>query len=148
MHRRQTLLLIAFIVGMALLPPALAHKFKDQARVFFEAPANGDVVSNPVQLKFDAEKIPVAAVGVNKHRSGHFILLIDHDHPTSWDEVIAMDDQHVHYVNGETEAEIVLTPGEHTLQLVLGDDEHVPWDEQLVSARVTITVRGEGTGKD
>ena len=46
------------------------------------------------------------------------------------------------------EAEIVLTPGEHTLQLVLGDEEHVPWDEQLVSERITITVLGNSTKND
>ncbi len=58
-----------------------------------------------------------------------------------------MDKQHVHYVKGETEAEIVLTPGERTLQLVLGDEEHVPWDEQLVSERITITVVSDSNNK-
>jgi hypothetical protein len=139
---QATLLLAA----AALLVPAHAHKFMDDAQVFFVVPANGDRVVNPVRLEFGARKIPVGPVGVNKHRSGHFILLIDQDHPTSWDEVIIMDHRHIHYVEGETAAEIELTPGVHTLQLVLGDEEHAPWDEQLVSAQITITVVANGTG--
>jgi hypothetical protein len=148
LNSQRFLQLLLLVAGIALLGQAHAHKFKDEARVFFIAPADGDHVINPVLLRFGAKRIPVAPVGVNKHRSGHFILLIDHAHPTAWDQVIAMDHQHIHYVEGETEAEIELLPGEHTLQLVLGDEEHVPWDEQLVSERITITVTGNSTGND
>ena len=34
-----------------------------------------------------------------------------------------------------------LTPGRHTLQLVLADANHIPHDSPVVSERITITVK-------
>ena len=67
-------------------------------------------------------------------------MLINVDEPESLDDLIPFDANHLHYMNGETEAVIKLPPGRHTLQLVLGDEEHQPWGEHLFSKRITITV--------
>jgi hypothetical protein len=45
-----------------------------------------------------------------------------------------------HFGLGQTETEIELPPGQHTLQLVLGDALHTPHDPPVVSSRITITV--------
>ena len=62
------------------------------------------------------------------------------------DDLIPFDDNHLHYMNGETEAVIELPPGEHTLQLILGDEEHQPWGEHLVSEQITILVEEPAWG--
>ena len=41
----------------------------------------------------------------------------------------------------ETEVELTLTPGRHTLQLVLGDHLHIPHDPPIASSVVTIEVQ-------
>ena len=49
--------------------------------------------------------------------------------------------QHVHFGGGQTEAQLDLAPGSHTLQLLLGDHGHIPHDPPLMSERITITVK-------
>lgn len=50
------------------------------------------------------------------------------------------DDNHKHFGGGQTETMLELAPGEHTLQLVLGDMNHVPFDPPVASDVITITV--------
>ena len=126
--------------SLVVIPPALAHKAKKEARIFFVDLEDGMVVQNPLKIRFGAEGIRIAPVGVDKHRTGHHHLMIDVPEPISMEEVIPFDDNHLHYMNGETEAVISLSPGEHTLQLILGDEEHEPWADWLISDRITITV--------
>ncbi len=47
----------------------------------------------------------------------------------------------LHYGKGQTEASLTLAPGKHTLQLVLGDHLHVPFNPLVTSQKVTITVK-------
>lgn len=54
---------------------------------------------------------------------------------------IAIDAKHVHFGGGQTEAMVTLPPGQHTLQLVLGDWSHVPFDPPIMSAVITVTVK-------
>ena len=135
--------LITFVIMIAILSPlpsALAHKANKDARVFFVNLADGMTVSNPIRIKFGAKGIHIAPIGVDKHRTGHHHLLIDVANPISMDDIIPFDEQHIHYINGEAETAITLLPGQHTLQLVLGDEEHEPWANWLVSDKITITV--------
>ncbi len=144
--RLATALLTALALVLAL--PAHAHKAKQNAEVFIANLEDGAVVHGPVRVEFGARHIEIAPVGVNVHRSGHHHLLINVGEPESMDDLIPFDDNHLHYMNGETEAVIELPPGEHTLQLVLGDEEHQPWGEHLISERITITVVDEPAPSD
>ena len=56
------------------------------------------------------------------------------------DQVIPKDAQRLHFGKGQTEASVDLEPGQHTLQLVLGDGNHVPHQPPVVSQIVRITV--------
>ena len=49
-------------------------------------------------------------------------------------------DQLVHFGKGQTETELELEPGTHTLQLLLGDYRHVPHEPPIMSEKITITV--------
>lgn len=49
--------------------------------------------------------------------------------------------QVLHFGKAQTETSITLTPGKHTLQLVLGDQYHVPFKPSVVSQKITVDVK-------
>ncbi len=71
---------------------------------------------------------------------GHHHLFVDVDEPLNPDEPIPQDKAHLHFGAGQTETRLDLSPGRHTLQLVLGDAEHVAFAPPVVSRKITITV--------
>ena len=109
------------------------------ATVFIIAPSDGATVSSPVSVKFGISGINVAPAGQHAPNSGHHHLLIDTELQDP-EAPVPADPQHVHYGKGQTEASIELEPGQHTLQLVLGDGNHVPHQPPILSKVVTITV--------
>ena len=56
-------------------------------------------------------------------------------------DTIASDPKHVHFGGGQTEAMVTLPPGQHTLQLVLGDWSHIPHVPPVMSTPITVTVK-------
>lgn len=111
----------------------------DGARVFFITPADGDTVPNPVGVEFGLEGMSVVAAGVNEPHSGHHHIIIDAGLP-DMSLPIPADANYVHFGDASTSTELTLAPGEHTLQLLLGDHLHVPHDPPVVSETITITV--------
>ena len=111
----------------------------DDARVFFITPADGDTVTSPVRIEFGIEGMTVAPAGDDTPNSGHHHLLIDTGLP-DMGLPIPKDANHVHFGDGSTATEIDLEPGEHTLQMLLGDYLHIPHDPPLTSTPITITV--------
>lgn len=109
------------------------------ARVFFITPADGDTVTSPVRIEFGIEGMTVAPAGDDTPHSGHHHLLINTGLPDLGLPIPA-NDNYVHFGDGRTETEIELEPGEHTLQMLLGDHMHIPHDPPLVSEQITITV--------
>jgi len=109
------------------------------ASVYFISPADGDTVSNPVSVVFGIEGMQVVPAGENAPHSGHHHLLIDTGLP-DLGLPIPKDAQHVHFGDGRTETQITLEPGQHTLQMLLGDHLHIPHDPPLVSDPITILV--------
>ena len=103
---------------------------------------DGDTVSSPVVIRFGLAGMGVAPAGVeDKKNTGHHHLVIDEK--IEGDELnapIPSDDKHRHFGKGQTEASIKLSPGKHTLQLVLGDWSHVPHNPPVMSERITVTV--------
>ena len=79
--------------------------------------------------------------------SGHHHLLIDVDEPLNPSEAIPQDKKHLHYGSGQTQALIELSPGQHTLQLVLGDEKHFPFNPPLVSKKIAIKVKEPSAAK-
>ncbi len=111
----------------------------DGASVFFITPADGATVTNPINIAFGIAGMDVVKAGDNQPNSGHHHLLIDTDLP-GLEAPIPADEHHVHVGDGSTTTEITLPPGEHTLQMLLGDHLHIPHNPPLVSAAITITV--------
>ncbi|MXN65104.1 DUF4399 domain-containing protein [Stappia sp. GBMRC 2046] len=111
------------------------------ARVYFIDLIDGDKVSSPLELRFGIEGMQVVPAGTEQENSGHHHLLIDTTlDGGALDVPIPSDAQHVHFGGGQREASVELSPGEHTLQLVLGDHNHIPHNPPVMSERITITV--------
>jgi len=111
----------------------------DGASVFFIMPADGATVSNPISIEFGIAGMDVVKAGDKQPHSGHHHLLIDTDLPDLGLPIPA-DEHHVHFGDGSTSTEITLPPGEHTLQMLLGDHLHIPHNPPLVSEQITISV--------
>ena len=120
--------------------PALPRSASAEgARIFFITPADGDTVSNPVQIEFGIEGMSVVKAGDATPNSGHHHLIINADLPDLGAPIPA-NDNYIHFGDGSTATEITLEPGQHTLQMLLGDHLHMPHDPPLVSEPITITV--------
>jgi len=112
------------------------------AQVYFITPNHGETVTSPVTVRFGLEGMGVAPAGIDQDKTGHHHLLIDVDESNmpALDMPLPTSDHVVHFGGGQTEVEIDLEPGEHTLQLLLGDHRHVPHDPAVMSEKITITV--------
>lgn len=110
------------------------------ARAYIISPADGATVTSPVTVRFGLSGIGVAPAGVEKAKTGHHHLLIDLKELPDMDSPIPADDHHKHFGGGQTEVSIELAPGQHTLQLLLGDHHHIPHNPPVLSEPVTITV--------
>lgn len=109
--------------------------------VYFANLKNGDSVQSPFRVVFGLHGLGVAPAGVDHANTGHHHLLIDTT--LSAEEMqfaIPKDEQHVHFGGGQTETTLDLPPGQHTLQLVLGDLNHELHDTPVMSDVITITV--------
>ena len=115
----------------------------DGARVFFITPADGDTVESPVFIEFGIEGMTVVPAGTAQEHSGHHHLIINAELPRP-DMPIPANDNYVHFGDGSTSTSIELPPGEHSLQLLLGDHLHIPHNPPVSSEKITITVAGEG----
>ena len=110
------------------------------ASVYFISPADGAVVASPFTVRFGLRGMGIAPAGVDAPNTGHHHLLIDTD-VADWSQPLPANEHVLHFGKGQTEADVTLPPGKHTLQLVLGNQLHVPHDPPVVSQKITITVQ-------
>lgn len=111
------------------------------AAAYIIEPAGGAVVANPVRIVFGLRGAGVAPAGVEREGAGHHHLLVDAELPADLSLPLPNNENYRHFGGGQTEVSLELAPGQHTLQLVLGDELHIPHDPPIVSERITIEVR-------
>lgn len=112
------------------------------AKVYIVSPADGAVVSSPVKVIFGLDGMGVAPAGIKFDKTGHHHILVDIDAKSvNMSLPIPVSDHHVHFGGGQTQTTLTLTPGKHSLQLLLGDELHVPHDPVIESEKITITVK-------
>jgi hypothetical protein len=136
--------MFASLLTVLLAAPALAADrtpSPDGAQVYIISPADGAAVSNPVTVRFGLKGMGVAPAGIEKEKTGHHHLLIDVTELPPLDEPIPADDNHKHFGGGQTEVTVELPPGTRTLQLLLGDQNHIPHEPPVMSEKITITVQ-------
>jgi hypothetical protein len=134
---------ILLLGSMLAAPAALAGDTPSpkDAYVYIGWPNDGEVINaQHFKVWFGLRHMGVAPAGVDKPNTGHHHLLIDTDLPP-FDEPIPNDRNHLHFGGGQTETIVELPPGTHTLQLLLGDKDHIPHNPPVYSQKITITVR-------
>ena len=137
---RLSLLTIALLSTIAVArageTPAPAN-----AKVYFINLKNGDAVTSPVTVRFGLSGMGIAPAGTQVADTGHHHLIIDDKiEGDALNEAIPMDEHHLHFGKGQTEASVNLPKGTHTLQLVLGDWTHIPHKPPVMSERITVNV--------
>ncbi|MGD9582376.1 MAG: DUF4399 domain-containing protein [Lysobacterales bacterium] len=113
----------------------------DGARVYLIAPADGAELTSPITVQFGLHGMGVAPAGVAVANTGHHHLLVDVAALPSLDQPLPKDEHHLHFGAGQTETTLKLAPGKHTLQLILGDQLHIPHQPPLLSEKISIVVR-------
>ncbi|VWC74700.1 rod shape-determining protein RodA [Burkholderia lata] len=142
MRRRATLLAlaatvlaprIAFAAGRTPSPPG--------AEAYIIWPSDGATITGgKFWVRMGLRNMGICPKGIERPNVGHHHLLVDTDLPPL-DQPIPSDRNHLHYGAGQTEARIELPPGKHTLQMLMGDHDHVPHDPPVYSKKITITVK-------
>ncbi|MBK4993538.1 DUF4399 domain-containing protein [Pseudomonas sp. S37] len=124
-----------------------------EAKVFIVSPADGATVDKTFTVKFGIEGMGLKPAGDQTPHTGHHHLLVDVDKepvadmplPTSLmpeaGTALPAGPQVLHFGKAQTETSITLTPGKHTLQLVLGDQYHVPFKPSVESQKITVDVK-------
>jgi len=137
------LIIVAPLAVYAQTPPAAPAARTPSppgAEVYIISPKDGAKVKSPVLVQFGLKGMGIAPAGVKFDNTGHHHLLLDTDPPADLGTPLPKTDKILHFGKGETETSLTLPPGKHTLQLILGDQSHIPHDPPLISKKITITV--------
>jgi hypothetical protein len=143
---------------------AVAHDELEGAPVIL-SPADGAVVSSPVTMiigfknalgaMHDEHTKPATndatkqmgqmgqmgnMHGDEQHNGAHLHLIVDSPLPETG-TTVPMDEKHIHLMHGETKAVLNLASGKHTLQLIMGGEDHVIRAHAPRSNLITITVQ-------
>lgn len=133
--------LAAALMLLALVRPAAAETTASPpgAKAYIISPAQGAHLKSPFLVRFGLSGMGIAPAGTQAAGTGHHHLLVDTALPPAG-EPIATDAHHLHFGKGQTEAMVTLPPGQHTLQLLVGDWSHIPLQPSVASAKITVTV--------
>jgi Domain of unknown function (DUF4399) len=127
------------VVRVRVVDPSARKPAPPDARVYFVGLDDGSVLPQKATIRFGLVNMGVAPAGIDRPNTGHHHLLIDAKLPPL-DEPIPNDFNHLHFGAGQTEATVTLSPGRHTLQLLLGDENHVPHNPPIMSKQIRVYV--------
>ena len=124
------------------LPATGTHRSpsSDGASVDFKTPQDGDIVPPTFTVTFLVSGMGIAPAGSKIDNTGHHHLLIDVTEMPDMNQPLPATDQIRHFGKGQTETELTLAEGEHTLQLLFADYSHTPHDPTVMSDKIRITV--------
>lgn len=118
----------------------------EDAAAMFVTPEDGATVSSPVQFEAEVEGIELAAAGDAVVGEGHLHLLVDGE-PFETGDVIpgpaeeVEDEQGIyHWGDGQSDGEIDLEAGEHSIVIQIADGPHRAFGE---TDEITITVEND-----
>jgi len=134
------LLLASLVTSAAWAQPEPRQPSPKGAQVYFHYPLDGLRVPERFIVRMGLKEMGVAPAGTEWSNAGHHHLLINTE-PGPFDQPIPADNNNLHLGNGQTEVVVTLPKGRHTLQLLLGDHNHVPHDPPVMSRKITIYVR-------
>lgn len=118
--------------GTDLLP------IPEGARVFFTNLKDGDKVNSPVHIEFGVEGMEVEPAGQLAQNKGHHHIQVDGSF-IERGKVVPTSETSIHYGKGQTQTQLELSSGAHTLTLQFADGVHQSYGEQM-SATISIVV--------
>ena len=110
-----------------------------EAQVSFQNLEDGETVASSVNVIMQAENFTVEPAGEIQEGAGHLHIMIDVPCLAAG-EVIPKDDNHRHFGDGSTEADLELASGEHTLCLQAADGAHVALEGEGMTNQISLTV--------
>ena len=131
--------IISLIILLIFSINLLAHE-ESSKRVVILQPGNGEKVDQTFEVYFGIEGMTLASAGTYEPATGHHHLIIDADLP-NLSLPIPSSSNYLHFGQGQNRTQLTLMPGKHTLQLILGDGNHIPHKQPLISKKIEITVR-------
>ncbi|MCH8262149.1 MAG: DUF4399 domain-containing protein [Proteobacteria bacterium] len=141
----NTKILLTIFALFSLMTSPLANdlvsKSPPDATLYIIEPIDGATVSKTFKVIFGLSGMGVAPAGTNIENTGHHHILIDMDKLPDLAKPLPATDQIRHFGGGQTETVLTLSPGEHTLQIILGNYVHIPHDKPVISEKITITVK-------
>jgi len=141
----NTKILLTIFALFSLMTSPLANdlvsKSPSDATLYIIEPIDGATVSKTFKVIFGLSGMGVAPAGTNIENTGHHHILIDMDKLPDLTKPLPATDQIRHFGGGQTETELTLSPGEHTLQIILGNYVHIPHDKPVISEKISITVK-------
>jgi hypothetical protein len=141
MKFRRAAFLSAALVVLPTAASAQGTPAPRDAYLYFIWPQDGATIKGAFWARFGLRNMGVTQADSAAPNAGHHHLLVNVTEPLNTKEPIPQDKSHLHFGAGQTEARIELPPGKYTLQLVLGDAKHYPFDPPIVSKKITITVK-------
>ena len=150
MNKFTKLSLLTIVLSSATLSTSFAHNDSakqtverstapENANVYIISPIDGATVAETFTIEFGLQGMDVSPAGIAKQNTGHHHLLVDGEKLPTFDK--PMGEEVKHFGGGQTQTEVTLAKGEHTLQLILGDHRHMPHSPVVVSKKITITVK-------
>lgn len=110
-----------------------------QPKVYFINIEDGDSLESPFLVQFGLSNMGIAPAGIDKENTGHHHLLIDVE-DINFNMPIPSSSNHIHFGGGQTETLVTLSPGEYSLQLLVGDKFHIPHNPPVISEKIKIRV--------
>jgi len=132
---------IVLLLPNSVLAAELVSHAPLDAQAYIVEPANDTTVSETFTVKFGLSGMELAPAGIDKADTGHHHLLIDQTELPDLTASLPATEQIRHFGKAQTETELTLEPGKHTLQLVLGNYLHIPHDNPVISDAITIEVQ-------
>lgn len=134
----------SFMIAGSLTIQAFAQETPapEGAMVYAINIENGATLTSPVTVQFGLKGMGVAPAGTESENTGHHHILLNTEpfDAAEFVDGIPADDNHIHYGDGQTETTLELAAGNHTIQLILGDMNHIPHQPPVVSERIEFTV--------
>jgi hypothetical protein len=150
MNKYTTLSLFTLALSTVTLSTSFAHDHTvkpaidastapKNASVYIISPKDGATVDETFNVEFGLQGMGVSPAGIERKNTGHHHLLVDGKKLPAFDK--PMGGEVKHFGGGQTQTEVTLAKGKHTLQLILGDHKHMPHNPAVVSKKITITVK-------
>ncbi|MCS3469412.1 hypothetical protein M2401_003150 [Pseudomonas sp. JUb42] len=111
------------------------------AEVYIISPKDGATVPGTFKVQFGLKGMGVAPAGVDVPDTAHHHLMVDLKEQPDLNAPLPNNDTIRHFGKGQTETEITLSPGKHTLQLIMGDKSHIPLNPSVESKKITVNVK-------